>query len=248
MKREMKVRPDRLLALLKEHGFTHGTRTYTVDSFTFVRQSFTDDLFESIVVESQGKHGEAVYASVGVAVTRTVTYKVLGDVHLLEELAENVERGWTIITDENRAKQWESQLARIGASRARQWAQARGPAILKNTEDTRVAVKKYLARLQPATALSELLASIKRRSSPQIVADAERLCDCPGASGVEGTELAHELACYAILCFSEELEGKSFRGIKPFDDSGLMDRIILLADRLLILRENSHDPRAQTIT
>jgi hypothetical protein len=88
----MKVRPKRLLALLEPEGFCVGLRTYAVGSFTFVRPSFTEDLFESVIVESQGKQAEAVYASVGVSITRTVAFKVLGDVHVLDEVADNKER------------------------------------------------------------------------------------------------------------------------------------------------------------
>jgi hypothetical protein len=245
----MKVRPDRLLGHLKTEGFGVGVRTYAVDSLTFVRPSFTEDLFESVIVEAQGRHGEAVGASVGVSITKTVAFKVLGDVRLLDELDENKERCWTIITDDRKARQWECELARLAPSRAREWAQKTGPGILKTTAETRLAVKRYLARLQPQDGLEEVLAHLKATTPPEIAKNAERLVYCPGASGVEGTEVAYEVACYAILRYSTELEGRSFAGLTPLEDASLMNRIKVLGDWLLdfdIVPEprTSHQPTA----
>jgi hypothetical protein len=194
-------------------------------------------------VESQGKHGEAVYASVGVAITRTVAFKVLGDVHILDELAENKERFWTIITNDRKARQWETDLARLAPSRAREWAQKRGPGLLTTTEDIRQAVRKYLVRLHAQQGLENVLANLKATTPSDIALDAERLVYCPGASGVEGTETAYEVACYAILRYSKELEGKSFAGMTPLKDASLMNRITVLGDWLLNV---GHEPKITT--
>jgi hypothetical protein len=119
--------------MLREHGFTYGPESRTSDDLIFTRPSHISDLFESIIVSCQGKRGEAVYASVGVSVTNEVAYKIFGDVKLLEELAEDSERGWTIIEDGIKARKWESRLAALGPVRAKEWADVRGPRLLEET-------------------------------------------------------------------------------------------------------------------
>lgn len=227
----MKVKQQRLLAPLDAHGFTPGLRTYTVPSFTFVRRSESADLFESIIIEAQGKNGEAVIASVGVAVTRTVMYKVMGDVRLLLEMAEVKDRGWTIISTEDKAKQWEEELVRTAPSLAREWAKSEGESILAGTQEARSAVRKYLERLHPVGDLKELNERLRRSANARTLSESDRMY----SGGVEGTETAHDIACLAVLLFSEELEnGKSYFGCSSLDDTSLMQRIAILADRLLM--------------
>jgi hypothetical protein len=57
-------------------------------------------------------------------------YKHLGDVQFLAELGEDPQRGWPIIEDDGKARQWEVRLAAVGPVRVKEWADARGPKIL----------------------------------------------------------------------------------------------------------------------
>jgi hypothetical protein len=228
----MKVRQNRLLALLNGHGFVLGPQSRTDNSLIFIKPSHIEDLFESIILNSQGKRGEAVYASVGIAVTRQVAYKVLGDVQFLHELGEDPTRGWTIIEDDRKARQWEAQLANVAPVRARDWADARGAKVLRDTAEIRTAVDKYLSLVHPIHDLGQVLANLKQASSEQTSAEAERLHACPILRGVTGAEVAYEVACYLIVRHAQDVEGLSYLGSDPIGDKRLMHRVIVLADKL----------------
>lgn len=227
----MKVKAHRLLDGLRGVGFALGFPTYGADSYTFIRSSINDSLYESIIVEAQGRNYEAVYASVGVSVTKTVMYKGLGDVKVLDEIAEDLERGWTIIVDDSKAREWEANLVRVGPERASEWARLRGNSILKDTEDIRNAIGKYLAIVGPFKDAEQLSQKVRQQSASCIVELANHL----HVGGVPGKEDTYQLASLIILRYSEEAEKRSFLGTNPIHDLCLMDRIKLLADRLLDL-------------
>lgn len=231
----MKVRHKRLAKLLMGHGFTSVSRSQVSHGWTFVRPSHINELFESIIVESQGKRNEAVYASVGLAVTQTVTYKELGDVQLLEELAEEPQRGWTIIDDDSKAKLWEQKLAAVGPVRAAQLAETLGKQLLQSTAPLRAIVKKYSDCLSRQMPLSQSLGLLKRNCNSEFVMEAQRLVDCPLFESEGLKALCYQLACHVISCNSATVESRSFIGHDPEYDIELLDRIELLADRLLQL-------------
>lgn len=246
MRRTTKVNPFRLLDLLKPDGFSLGLKTRAADAFTVVRPSPFKDLWESIIVDAQGRRGEAVYASVGASATATVMYKILGDVMVLEELGEDRERGWTVIEDDSKAIAWEAQLAEVGPARAREWALKTGPKILQDTDTAREAVSQYLLLLGSVRNLDATLASLHGAVSAAIVDDVHRLSECPGATGVPGTEVAYQVAYYTILHYSRKVEsGRSFVGHNPGDDLELMQRIHILADKLLLFRKPGEKKRGR---
>jgi len=225
----MKVKADRLVVPLKEHGFCRGYPTYAKDSFTFVRSRSYGELYESIIVESQGSEDEAVYASVGVSLTRTVMYKVLGDVKLLDELAEDRERGWTIIRDVEKARKWERELVRIGPRRACEWAEFREKFLLESTEEVRTAVRKYLTIVEPIIDIDHSYQRVFESCDDQIVDEAKRI----EVGGVLG-ERVYQLACLIILRHSEQAEnGRSFLGCNAALDTDFTDRVKILADKLV---------------
>jgi hypothetical protein len=229
----MRIHRGRLLALLEQHGFSYGPESRATDALIFVRPGHRDELFESIIVDSQGKRGEAVYASVGVAVTSQVAYKVLGEVQLLGELGQDPNRGWTIIEDDRKAIEWERQLSTIGPTRAKEWADIAGPKVLRQTEDTRIAVGKYLALVKPTEDPEWLIARMEQAASKSIAHEAERIHACPILNGGPDQQAAYRVACYVIVAYSEEVEKRSFRGTDPMNDTNLMYRVIMLADKFL---------------
>jgi hypothetical protein len=219
--------------MLKEQGFSYGPEPRTTDDLVFTRPSHKAELFESIIVGGQGKRGEAVSAEVGVAVTNWVMYKLLGDVQFLSELGEDPQRGWTIIEDDDKARQWETRLVEVGPVRAKEWAASRGPQLLQETAHARAAVSKYLCLLEPTTNLHQKLALLKSASNKRILEETERLTACPIFGDGPNTELAYRVACQLIVSHSENVEGKSYLGHEPMNDPELLSRIEILADRLL---------------
>lgn len=233
MRWSLKVRQNRLLGMLKVYGFTFGRESRSTDGLIFTRASHIKELFEAIIVDSQGKRGEAVYASVGVAITETVMHKLLGDVRFLEELGEDSQRGWTIIEDDGKARLWEARVAEIGPIRAKEWANARGPQLLQETAQARAAANKYLSLLEP-TSLEQKFVALRKASSTPAAEEAERLSRCPIFDDEsEATRLAYRSACYVIMCRSNEVEGKSYFGRDPMNDTSLLERIEIVADKLL---------------
>jgi hypothetical protein len=170
---------------------------------------------------------------VGIAVTMTVMHKLLGDVQFLAELGEDPQRGWTIIEDDAKARQWEARLAEVGPVRAREWADARGPQLLQETAQAREAANKYLSLLEPTMNLQLQLEALKNASNKRVFEEAERLSACPIFGDGAETELAYRIACQAILLHSEEVEAWSYFGHDPMNDTRLLERIEILADKLL---------------
>lgn len=228
----MKLRHTRVMCLLSPHGFNSIARSRVSRGWIFVRPSHREALFESIIVESQGKSGEAVYASVGIAVTQTVMYKGLGHVQLLEECAEDPQRGWTIIEDDSKAKLWEQTLASVAPLRAAQLADKRGQQLLQATEPLRSSVSRYAECLEPNATLRQTLALIQQHGTRELVREAERLCQCPLLEMDGLKALYYQVACHLISCHSMRIESRSFVGHDPEEDCDLLDRIELLADRL----------------
>lgn|GEM_PF-6361759 len=86
---KIKVIPSRLQSQLNTHGIATGPTLAGQDSFTFVRRTSQPDLFGRIVVEAAGKQSEAVWASVGITLTRRLLIRNLFEQVFLMELAGN---------------------------------------------------------------------------------------------------------------------------------------------------------------
>jgi len=235
------VRAERMSGPLRDRGFIDGYPTYSKASFSFIRHRKSDGLYESIVVEFQGKKLDAVFASVGVSVTKAVMYKVLGDVKLLDEIAEDQQRGWTIITNETKGIEWESAVVRIGPDRAAEWADLRSQVILQSTLESRAAVERYLRIIGSDSSIEDLRRVLLENCNSQLIEDAKQM----QVGGVPGTEEAHELACLVVLAYSADVEnGRSFIGINPWNNMTLMERIKILADRLIDRQSSITTPKA----
>jgi hypothetical protein len=169
---------------------------------------------------------------VGIAVTQTVMYKDLGEVQLLEELAEEPQRGWTRIQDDTKARLWEQKLASLGPTRAAQMAYDRGKKLLHATGPLRAIVKRYEDFVGGSMQLSQALDLLKRNCEHDVVLVAERLFDCELFEREGARALCYQVACHLIACKSATIESRSFMGRDPETDPELLDRIELLADRL----------------
>src|SRR5262245_17758291 len=122
MKSRMKILPQNLLNLLSDKGFTLGPPSLAHESIVFVRPSQHDEVYESIIVDAQGRDAEAVYANIGVAITRQPAHKLIGDTKHLIEMDECKDRNWTIIHSDKMARLWEQRLSGIAPKAVAQWS------------------------------------------------------------------------------------------------------------------------------
>jgi hypothetical protein len=240
MKR-MKVSAPRLRRLLTEAGYHRGFRAASIPSFTFVRRSKISGLYESIIVDAGGKEAEAVGASVGVAITKVVMYKFLGEVQPLREVAEVKDRIHTIIRTTEKAMEWEKELARIAPDLNLAWAQERGPVVLERTKEVRSVVDAYVARLDLSRPRSELLEEMRSQSDPRTLDLAERMFES-GGRGSDVTDEAYQLACLAIVRLVDVVEPERLTMVRksPLVEHDLMHRIYILADRLITWNDLSN--------
>jgi hypothetical protein len=235
----MRIQTSRLLRHLSRHGFAlvhngGGGKT------CLVRPDSSMRTIQWIVVDSSGKKGEAAVAYIGVGVTRRIAFKGLLDLQLLEEIAEDKDRGWTIIITDQDALAWEEKLIRVAPRCAKEFASEHGPILLQRTEAVRNAVGKYLSHLDTEQAIEGQLKSLERRASERMLTDGERLAGWPGVVQIPEASAVYRLACLAIVSFEHEVEEnrRPFAGQNPLEDDGLMWRIQLIADELLC-RQNA---------
>jgi hypothetical protein len=230
----MKINPARLLQLLAAAGYERGFSTGAVPSFSLIRPSAVAGLYESIVVDAGGREAEAVAAEVGVSVTKVVMYKRMGAVRLINEVAENAERGQTIIRSKEKAIEWEQRLAAIAPDLSSAWAESEGPAILASNQEVRSIADAYAKQLDSKMPCSKLLEHLRSIASQHSVEVAENIFNS-GGRGPRGTEDAYALACVAIVHFVGVVEPHraSLVSANPLCDPDLQDRIHQVADRFL---------------
>lgn len=230
----MKIRPNRIQSLLNADWMLFGREWFETDCFALVRASQLTGLYESLIVDSQGKRSEAVNASVGISVTRQVSFKRLGETRHIDKLDADRESGWTIIESAAEAVRWESQLVSCGPQIAIALASDNGPRLLIDTEMLRGIVQGYLNRLASFSNVDKMFAQIRNTSDATVNLLGERLFDsCKFLITNKAAETPYRVACHSIIRFSEEVEsGISYAGESPLVNSGLLDRVVLLADQL----------------
>jgi hypothetical protein len=232
---KIKVRPSRLLSSLAQYGFVAGPELSGQDSFTFVRRAKMPDLFEWIFVEASGKRSEAVVALVATSLTsKILDRRNLAEECLLTEIAQDQERGWTIVETQADAREWESQLVARGPLRAEQLTTERGEKLLQRTKKARQAVKRYLAHVNLTKPLAAQIAELRPNADPKQLGVAERLASWWGCE-----EDIFALAWLCIVSFEGQVEEtpQSFAEQNPNFNSELLCRIELIADALLLSQE-----------
>jgi hypothetical protein len=159
------------------------------------------------------------------------------EVRLLDEMAEDKVRGWTILDSRAKAEAWERQLARVAPARTSEFAAEIGINVLARTNVARIAVERYLELLAvgPRT-VAERLSDLRQEVDEVIIADAERLATWPGVLQLAGAEDHYLLATLCIIRFERQVEASSatFLGDDPLVNEHLMWRMQLLADALLV--------------
>jgi hypothetical protein len=154
------------------------------------------------------------------------------ELQLVEEVAGDAERGWTVMRSVEESREWARRLAGVAPRAASALATEKGPALLARTAVARAAVDGHLIQLPDAADLDALKAWLLGRLDTDGVAMARRLAAGAGVLQKAGAELVYEVACLAIVLF--EVRGERVAGAKldPLGDRGLMWRIQLIVDRL----------------
>jgi hypothetical protein len=217
--------------LLQAHGFDATWRSGS--DFGFVRPSTVAGLFEHVAIGSAGREGDAAYANVAVSIVQhRLGTKGMCELRLVEEVAGDAERGWTVMRSAEAWREWARRLAEMAPHAASILATEKGPALLARTAVARAAVEGHLKQLPDAADLDTLKGWLLGRLDADGVASARRLAAGPGVLQKAGAEIVYEAACLAIVLF--EVRGQSVADAKldPLGDRDLMWRIQLLVDRL----------------
>jgi len=217
--------------LLEAHGFDTAWRSGS--DLLFVRPSSVVGLFEHVLIGSAGPKREAIYADVVISIVQhRLGTKGLCELHLVEEVAADKERGWTVMRTLEESREWARKLADVAPRAAAALAAEKGPALLARTVTARAAVEAYLKQLPDAADLNVLTTWLLGRLGGDGVALARRLADGPGVLQNAGAEPLYEVACLAIVLFEVGSQGLAEAKLDPLEDEGLMWRIQLLVDRL----------------
>lgn len=220
-----------LRELLQAGGFDGTWRSGS--DIGFVRPSTVAGLFEHVVIGSAGREGEAVYANVAVSIVQhRLGTKGMCELRLVEEVAGDAERGWTVMRSLEESRDWARRLAGMAPRIASALAAERGQALLARTAVARAAVEAHLKRLPDAADLDALKAWLLGRLDADGVALARRLAAGPGVLQKAGAEFVHEVACLALVLFEAKGQRVAEAKLDPLGDRDLMWRIQLLVDRL----------------
>jgi hypothetical protein len=220
-----------LARLLADADFRLGWRDQA-DECGFVRRSGSLELYEQLIVKSVGKYGEAVFANAAVSiVSGPMATKGMVEMHLLEELATDQERGWAVIESEKQITKWEQQLAEVGPRRARELALRKGYELLNRTESARRVVGSILVALPPPTDLDALYRWLQERTPEAERAEAARLAQWAGVMRLRGGEIVYHVAALALETL---VHLESDLGRDPIENPELMWQIQLLVDRLVL--------------
>lgn len=208
-------------------------------AFAFVRPGRTEGLFEHVLVDGAGKHGDAVVASAGVAVVegRTAT-KGLIELETIVDLPGVASRGHARIETKEEAIRWEENLARVAPQHVAALADRKGAALLEATAVVREVTAKYAVFLPAGLDATALRRWLEEQIRPQERAEAQRLAGWPGVLRFEGGEQLYGIASLALVAFAERVEKRQapFQSTDPLEDQALMWRIQVLADTILRMR------------
>ena len=226
----MRICCSRISELLKPAGFVIRHPSGLANTCAFVREDRTRSLFQQIDVSFAGRHKEAAVAHVTVSVTRWLRVKGLSVSRLLDEIATDQDRGWSVIATEGEAQSWEKSLAQLGPLKAREIAVEAGGALLERTCDARNVAQTLLARFDRGRDVRDCLEEFARAMPSERIAEAKRLAVSPGVLQVTGSEHIYLLACLAVLNGDH---GSSLLGQDPLTSQMLMWEIQLVADGIM---------------
>jgi hypothetical protein len=206
MQRQMTIDAKRLAALLSSTGF----ELHLVDSrfgrIHFIRRSNIEGLYESVVIEHQGKRRELVYGGVGISITKSVMQKELGQVEWPAHLADDKQRLWTVVESQSKAVEWERRLAANAGELASDLAKREGPRLLKDTEEIVRAASAYLRQIDEGVNVVEQNKLLRLEVTDEGRRVAKQFGMSPIVVHVDHAADVYELTCLCILRFQAEVE------------------------------------------
>lgn len=144
------IKADRLSNLLNPHQFELVWEYWLGPQlhYGFARPSEVQGIFEHINIESLGKRGEAVYCEIVASPLRAhaLQFKPAPRVdEVIVELGDaHPDRGYTEIETTDQAKSWETRVAEIAPSRARELANQHAESLAGSTALAREAAVEYV--------------------------------------------------------------------------------------------------------
>lgn len=230
----MKLDYDRLAEHLAQTGFSRGYPTRNVASASFVRQSTLPNLYESISFGAAGRDGEAVFAEIGTSVIKTVTYKRLGDVRILTEVASDKARGWTVVKSPTAARKWEDEVLSVAPQACQTWTTAVGTGIWQRNQEGYAQLDRYRRTVPLGVSPKDIYKSLEAGLNDFDSARAEAIFE-NGGRGVRGTEIAHKIACMILAMHVKTIEPErvDLQTQTPLTNVELMDRVFVLADSFI---------------
>lgn len=230
---KMMLSTGRLSALLKPQGFWLRDSDSVTKTILFVRRSSIPRLYEHLIIQGQGKKGEAVYATTAVSGSTSHSSDDCiseEDLTLLYTLQADKERHWTLVCNKAEVEQWERQLVLHADLQCRATAQSKGPRLHDRLQPAFAAVDGYILRLGNVNAVFDSEFQYFANAPSNKRREAERLASLVGYIGESSENI--QLACLVLFLFSSDVEGITFGGKKWHEDSCLRVRIYLLVDFL----------------
>ena len=215
-------------------GFELITGTAPNSKFTFVRKR-QYHVFERIVCEFTGRNNDTAVCWIGVSMTRSIPFKGLTENLLLEEVASDRNRGWTVVkSNEDRCK-WFRSVAESAILKLEQIADPLAKLLKANCRESMHRAKACLKEIERHASVNAAILSTKAKASEEQLRVAERIIEWPGVVQIRGTRPIYELATHLVLqeLYASRLPNPDEPKEMPLENTTLMWEIQLVADSLL---------------
>jgi len=226
---------SRLRDMLSDFRFETGLQSKVERYVAFFRARSDEPLYEWITCEFVGRKGDAAICWIGVSATRLVQFKGLTEFRLLDDVATDQERGWTVIDGLEELHAWEASVVKHAVPRVSVMDDKVGCELLEKTRESRRLAGECVRHVNAFGTFDEAFSAIKDRASSDQYETSQRLAHWPGVVQVPGAASMYELACLAILTGkrSDKLPDLSNASETPLEDERLMWEIQLVVDGVL---------------
>lgn len=227
--------------VLGRAGFRPARVSYVEPCFSFTRMR-GDQVYELIQCNFSGKRREAAVCRIGASVTRLIELKGLSESEVLLEVAEDRERGWTIVESSQKFRIWADHVARVAVEKASRFGDRVGSDLLRRTASIRRQAQRCIGKLIRMGSKEEAFERLTDESTETELQLAHCLSGWPGVMQVPQSELEYQLACLAVvkmLC-NEKLPNPTEVSEMPLQNTQLMWQIQLIVDKLLDRDNENH--------
>jgi len=202
--------------------------------FTFVRKRL-DQAFERVVCEFVGKKNDAAVCWIGISLTHTIPFKGLTENLLMEDVASDKDRGWTIIESKDDRCKWLRSVAEIAVPKLNQIAEGLAKTLIENCGQSLERAKSCIVAVERVTSVETMLLTLKANASEDELRVAERIVEWPGVVQIADSRTTYEVAALLVLqnLYKSRLPNPSISKEMPLENTNLMWEIQLVADSLL---------------